>query len=192
MLASTRAQNGDIERARAEFESMTQPVDREWSARKVAFARVALGDIARHEGNLDEAARQYEGAAVTIDDAPFVAPQFRAMILASMAHLEVDRGDPAAAGLLAEEAVEHALEAKDMPVLARVGVSVAAMWAGLGDEIRAAQVLGACEQLRGAPDLHNADIARLGRRLHGDACAAAYAHGRDLDRKAAIDQVRRR
>ncbi len=73
---------------------------------------------------------------------------------------------------------------------------MAAVHAHVGDHSAAALVLGAAEQLRGAPDVLNPDLVVLGpllRKAMGDAAYdAAHAKGRGLDRASAIDQVRRR
>ncbi|MFJ2029040.1 AfsR/SARP family transcriptional regulator [Streptosporangium sp. NPDC087985] len=196
MLAGARAQQGDVERARAELLAMTEPTERQWSHRNVASARLALGDLARREGDLDEAARQYGAAMTGIERISFVAPQFHALILQAMVHLAVERDDPVTAERRLAEAVDWALAGKDMPVLARVGVAAAALRAHRGDLTGAAETLGAAERLRGAPDGFNPEITRLARRLRdglGDAAyATAHARGRALDRAAALDQVRRR
>lgn len=78
-------------------------------------------------------------------------------------------------------------------MLARVGVAVAESRVLGGDAAFAARTLGAAEQLRGAPDAFNPDVARLSAWLRaelGDAYDAAYAAGRGLDRPAALKLVR--
>ncbi|MEV0756123.1 BTAD domain-containing putative transcriptional regulator [Streptosporangium sp. NPDC050280] len=195
-LAGARAQQGDVDRARAELLAMTRPGERRWSQRNVAFAHLALGDLDRRAGDLDGAERHYEAAATGIEEIGFVAPQFRALILRAMAHLAVDRGDLVAAERWVTEATDWAVEGKDMPVLAHVGVAAAALRAHEGDLAGAAETLGVAERLRGAPDRFNLEIAGLIRRLRdelGDAAYdAAHARGMALDRAAALDQVRRR
>ncbi|MCG5219396.1 BTAD domain-containing putative transcriptional regulator [Streptosporangium soli] len=193
-LASVRIRQGDMAKARAELLEMIEPGERRFAARNIAFARLSLGDLARIDGDLDEAADQYERASHLIEESSFVAPQFRALVLAARAHLAVDRGDPEAAGRLAVRGVEYALETKDMPVVAKLSVAVSARWACLGEFRTAAVALGAAEQLRGAPDRFNPDVARLIDRLRaelGDAAfTAAYAHGSGLSRADALAQVK--
>jgi predicted ATPase/DNA-binding SARP family transcriptional activator len=193
-LATARVNQGDVERARAEMLEIAESDARGWPAREVSFARLSLGDLARHEGNLDEATRQYGLATTALMSAPIVAPQFRALILSSEAHLAASLGDLETAERQVEEAIGLALEVKDMPVLARVGVAAATLWACRGDATRAAETLGATEQLRGAADRFNPDIARLVERLHGElgdaSYEAAYAGGRDAGRVGALARVR--
>ncbi|GAA3412092.1 hypothetical protein GCM10018952_23460 [Streptosporangium vulgare] len=192
-LAMARMSQGDTERARAELWEMTKPGSYDWSERNVAFARLGLGDMARHEGDLGEAALQYDAARTALDRMPFVAPQFRALFLSAMAYLAIELDDPATAGQRIRQAFAKALEAKDMPVVARVGVTAATLRARLGDAAGAAESLGAAEVLRGAPD-HHLDATRLVLRLReelGDAgYEARHGHGRGLDREAALDRVR--
>jgi predicted ATPase/DNA-binding SARP family transcriptional activator len=193
-LASARIRQGDVARARADLLKMTEPRDCERSARNIAFARLSLGDLARMDGDFDEAADHYAQASAIVEEALFVARQFRALVLASIGHLAIDRGDLVTAGRTAGQGVALALETKDMPITAKLGVLVASVWAARGDSRRAAKLLGATEQLRGAPDRHNPDVVRLADRLRtdlGDVYEEAHAHGRGLDRAAALALVQR-
>ncbi|AWS47453.1 BTAD domain-containing putative transcriptional regulator [Streptosporangium sp. 'caverna'] len=193
-LATVRVNKGDVDRARAEMQEIAESDAQGWPAREVSFARLGLGDLARHEGDLDEAARQYGMATTALANAPVIAPQFRALILSSEANLAADLGDLETAERRIDEAIGLALEVKDMPVLARVGVTAAMLRACRGDAAQAAKTLGATEQLRGASDRFNPDIVRLVERLRGElgdaSYEAAYTGGRDLDRAGALACVR--
>ncbi|GAB2957884.1 BTAD domain-containing putative transcriptional regulator [Saccharothrix stipae] len=194
LLATAHVQVGEVARARADCLALTRPTAQPWSARAVAFARLVLGDLARYEGDLAEAERQYEAALTSIVDEPLVVPQFHARIMTSHAHLAVERGDRQEAADAIGAAVEHAMSAKDMPVLAAVAVAEAARHTHHGNPTHAAKVLGAAEQLRGAPDARNPEVARLAARLRADVGDAAYdlayATGVALDRADAIALVR--
>ncbi|MFD9739598.1 BTAD domain-containing putative transcriptional regulator [Umezawaea sp. NPDC059074] len=196
LLAGARSHHGDPEGARAEYEDIARPRKGVLTDHSVAFAHLALGDLDRMAGDLDAAERHYAVSSAVLDEWTVIAPQLRALALASTALLAVRRDDPATAGALLEEAVEHAVSAKDMPVLAKIGVAVAALRDHGGDPVGAARLLGVAEQLRGAPDPLNPDVVRLTTalrdRLGGAAYDAAHAEGRALDRAAAVDQVRRR
>ncbi|MFJ6673518.1 BTAD domain-containing putative transcriptional regulator [Actinosynnema sp. NPDC091369] len=194
LLATARVQRGDVARARADCLALTKPTPRPWAARGVAFARLVLGDLARYEGDLAEAERQYEAAGAALERQPLVVPQFHARILTSHAHLAVERGDRDAAAAAIGTAFEHAMSAKDMPVLAHVAVAAAAVHARFGNPTDAAKALGAGERLRGAPDSRNPEVVRLADRLRADVGDAAYdlayATGVALDRIDAIALVR--
>ncbi|GAA0968995.1 BTAD domain-containing putative transcriptional regulator [Acrocarpospora macrocephala] len=196
-LAQVRAQKGDVARARAELEEMAVHDMREWTVRNVVFARLGLGDIARWLGDLDEAARQYDLAVAEVtglNEMRLLAPQFRALILTSRAHLAVEMGDLEAAAELVDQAANLTMIAKDMPVLARVGVAAAAVQARRGEPARGAVTLGATEQLRGAADRLNTEVVRvsghLATVLGETAYGRAYANGVALARADAIAQVR--
>ncbi|MEU6149150.1 BTAD domain-containing putative transcriptional regulator [Actinosynnema sp. NPDC047251] len=187
-LAWIHALLGDVERAKEEGRRLSRPSPGPWSARGAAFARVMLGDLARYEGDLAEAGRQYETASVLLSEAPFVVPQFVALMRAAHAQLAVARGEPATE--LVREGAEQAQLSQDMPVLARVAVAGAAVRLSEGDSSAAATLLGAAEQLRGAPDALHLDVVRLSEKLRADlgdaAFDLAYASGRAMDRETAI------
>lgn len=164
------------------------------------FARISLGDLARYDGDLEEAARQYDAAWVDLGRAPQEAPLSRAMLRCAMGHLAVARGELGAAQRQFGEALALAVEAPDMPMAAMMGVGVARLQLGHGNTRRAAQVLGAADALRGAPDRFNPDVVRLVEELRGELGErdheASYGYGRGLDRTDALAlieaQVRRR
>jgi hypothetical protein len=152
------------------------------------YARVALGDLARYDGDLDEAARQYAAADDDLSRAPFDDWLLRAMVRCAMGHLAVASGELGAAQHYLAEAFASAVEMPDIPLAAR-----------FGDAGRAAEVLGATHALRGAPDAFNPDVTWLAAKLR-DALGertyqAAYARGSGLDRGGALAliqaQVRR-
>ncbi|MER6951142.1 BTAD domain-containing putative transcriptional regulator [Nonomuraea sp. NPDC000554] len=193
-LATCYLCKGDVRQARAELMRMVEAGEHEMAARNVSFARLGLGDLARLEGDLDEAARQYAHAHELMGDASFIAPQFRALMLVARAHLAVALADPATAAAQVARAVALALKAMDMPVVGRIGVASAAVAAADGDPRRAAVLLGMAHGLRGAPDMLNPDIARLAERLRAtlgpDEYGKAYDEGRDADREQALALVR--
>ncbi|PSL57510.1 putative ATPase [Saccharothrix carnea] len=194
LMATAHLQSGDLERARAQCLALTKPTPQPWSARGVAFARLVLGDIARYQGDLADAERQYEAARAAVADQPLVIPQFHAVILTSCAHFAVERGDHEAAVTAIGTARDQAMSVKDMPVLAKVAVAGAAVHAHFGNPTDAARLLGVAEHLRGAPDARNPEVTRLAARLRADVGDAAYdlayATGVALDRADAIALVR--
>ncbi|MES9537970.1 BTAD domain-containing putative transcriptional regulator [Actinomadura sp. NPDC000600] len=197
MLAVARARSGDAVRARDELTAMTAP-GAGTPARHLVSARLALGDLARHAGAVDEAREQYAAAARELDRLP---PhfQFRSLLEGGKAHLAIGRDDPDAARRHLREALALAADAPDMPVAAVAGYAVARLAAGDSPE-RAAETLGAASVLRGAPDAFNPDVVRVAGRLRetlGErAYRAAYDRGRSRDVPGALallnDQLRRR
>jgi MalT-like TPR region len=199
-LADARRRKGEVERARADLLELVTPGMGTASAWSLVYARVALGDLARYDGDLDEAARQYATADDALSWAPFDAWLLRAMVQCAMGQLAVANGELEAAQRHLAEALAAAVEAPDMPLVAVVSVGVARLELARGDVGRAAEVLGAAHALRGAPDAFNPDVARLAQELRDEwgerAYQAAYARGHGLDRGGALAliqaQVRRR
>jgi hypothetical protein len=72
-------------------------------------------------------------------------------------------------------------------------VTLAEVAANAGDPAGAATMLGAAARLRGADDPTNCEIVRLTERLTlelgADRFAALYAHGKALERDAAIERL---
>jgi len=168
--------------------------------RHVVLARITLGNAARQDGDLDEAARAFDAARGDLDLVPFPESVFGAMLETGMGHLAIAADDLEAAGRHLETGLALALEAPDMPLVALVSVGVARLALRRGSPDEAAEVLGAAHALRGAPDAFNPDVTRLAEDLRctlGErAYEAAYAAGRGLDRAGALArveaQVRRR
>ncbi|MBB5782207.1 hypothetical protein [Nonomuraea jabiensis] len=193
--ATILVRKGDVERARAVLRGLIDaPEGRQTPARNVAFAHAELGHLARHEKDLPAAGRHYAAACHVMGDTTAIAPQFRTLLLVGRAHLAVAAHDHETAARHAEAAAELVVAASDMPVLARVAVAVAELCAARGDLLAGATTLGAAEQLRGAPDAANPDVARVAARLRDDlgeeAFAAAFARGRALDRARAVELAR--
>lgn len=190
-LAHLRLAQGGVATARAELRAIMESAEREGSVMNVATARLVLGDVAREEGDHDEAATQYAAAAAVIDDAPFVPPQDRVLLLCSMAALAIARNDTPTAHRQIRQAIGYALEANAISALAGAAVASAALWAHCGEASAAARMVGAAERLRGASDPFDPEVTQLEGRLRrelGDAAyEAAHAQGRALDREAAME-----
>ena len=187
-LASIRAHT-DPAQARADLTAYIGQ-QHDSSGRDVAFAQLVLSDLARFEGDHAEAGRLLADGLAGLEEAPMVAPQFRAMGLACAAHLAVARGRFDEAAPMITEAIGYAMKAADMPVVARVALATVDLDATTGDPALAAEVLGAADALRGTRDLASLDAERLSRLLRealGETgFAAAYAKGHGRDRQGAL------
>lgn len=189
-LATARTKRGDTERARAELAEMLRPGHAAGSTRELLFARIALGTLNRYAGDLEGAARQYEAAREELARLPSASPLFRAVLEAALAHQAVAQGDPAGAARHAAESFRLAASIPDMPVVAQAAVAAARLRMHGGDAEAAAELLGAADVLRGAPDAYNPDVVRLtadlvavlGERGHTE----SYERGLALDRTAAL------
>ncbi|WP_198347875.1 BTAD domain-containing putative transcriptional regulator [Plantactinospora sp. KBS50] len=189
-LAGARARAGDVAAARADLRRFVTDEAAAQDGRATTYALVMLGDIARQEGALDEAAGHLAEADRRLSALTLAAPQFHGLLLVATAHLALARGDLATARRYVLRAVEGGTAARDMPALATVTVGMVAIAAAEDRLELAAELLGTSDSLRGWPDLSNADAQALAERLRaklGDqAYAAAYARGHDRSRAEAL------
>src|SRR5690606_37966277 len=184
--AGVRARRGEVGRARAELRELLETEPK--AAVHAGFIFFSLAEIARCEGDLDEAAELYRKASTEFaDDAP---TQFQVLVGVGQAHVALARDDLSTAESYLPTALATAHRLTDMPVLARTAVALAELWLRRGSPERAAAVLGASEVLRGGPDLLSADLDRLATAaraaLGAAAYEAAYARGRSCDRTRAL------
>ncbi|WP_432829898.1 ATP-binding protein [Dactylosporangium sp. CA-092794] len=190
-MAVLRRHTEGPEVARAQLRALAD--DRGCAARDVSQVMLELGHLARADGDLDEAERCYAEAWRLQERSAPVAPQYKAVVLAGRAEVDVARGehDRGRAGLA--EAMALTLGARDMPVAGRLAVAVAGLTRALGDPERAAAILGAAERLAGTRDAANTDwtarLAALRAELGDAAFDAALARGRSLPRAEALELV---
>ncbi|WP_051393131.1 BTAD domain-containing putative transcriptional regulator [Glycomyces arizonensis] len=207
VAAGARLMEGRVDAARAELEAIVDDAESEGehpqAGRQVLYAHLALGDLARSEHRLDDADAHYEAAEWPIGSqsrrSSAIPPQWRVLAARARALLTIARGDTGAAASFLDEAVANALEAMDMPVVAKAAVAAAALLAAEGRDAEAAALLGAADRLRGAPDRSDLDAVRveeaLRERLGAAAFEAAAGAARAGDRESALallDQTRRR
>lgn len=112
--------------------------------------------------------------------------------LGTAAAVEAFAGDPAQAAADLAVAYPAARGTHDMPILAEVGLAVAALALVVADPAEAAALVGAAARVRGAADPTGPLVARLTTTLRdrlGDAFDAAYDAGWALDHVAAIERL---
>ncbi|MFJ8577828.1 AfsR/SARP family transcriptional regulator [Micromonospora sp. NPDC093277] len=200
MLAVALIWHGDLTRARDELRALVAPAARPVASRYLVLAHIWLGHLARYDGALDEAAREYDRARANLDRITFDAAVYRAMHLCASAQLAVARGTEEAAWEQLAAAFAIATDLGYAPVLAEIGVAAAAACLASGEAESAAELLGAASALHRGPDSFHPDATELGRRLTGalggDVHAVAVERGRSRDRADALAligaQVRRR
>ncbi|MGX6449015.1 ATP-binding protein, partial [Patulibacter sp. S7RM1-6] len=175
-LADVRWRRGDLQGAREYARRARDATD--VGGVESAFAGAFLARITWLLGHEDEAHELTAAALRTLDRVPRGRPErghIQAAVRSSAVLIAVDEGDLDAAREHLRVAYPAALETEDQPIIARVGVAVAAVASGLGDAAAAAEILGAAARLRGAEDRTHPDIARLAARLRGTLGDAAYA-----------------
>ncbi|TDD30162.1 helix-turn-helix domain-containing protein [Actinomadura sp. KC06] len=205
MLAVARARSGDVRRARDELTAMIAP-GAGTQARHLVSVRLALGDLARHAGDADEAREHYGAAGRELGRVPSY-PQYGSLYETGMAQLAIGAGHLDAARGHLRKALDLAVDGPDMPIAAVAGIAIARLRAhaepeaaASADAEAAAEVLGAASVLRGAPDAFNPDVVlvtrSLRRTLGERAFRAAYDRGGRLDVPGVLalleDQLRRR
>ncbi|GAA2326874.1 BTAD domain-containing putative transcriptional regulator [Dactylosporangium salmoneum] len=190
-MAALRRHTEGTEAARAALRGFVEDVTQ--SARDVSHAMLVLGHLERAAGDLDEADRLYAEAWRLQQVSPVVAPQYKAILLAGRAEVDIARGEDDLARRRLAEAMTLALSARDMPVVGTLAVTLAGLTMALGDHARAAQQLGAAAQLAGARDAANADwtarLAALRAELGGPALETALARGTSMPRAEALELV---
>jgi predicted ATPase len=193
-LAMVDALRGRIDQARAELHRILDVNQRQGRVHLVVYSHLCLGHLARYDGDLDEAARSYDAGRRILIQRSLGMKQLEALLLTGSSNVRVDRGDLAHAEPDLVEAMDAAeSEAKDMPVLASVGVGIAYLGLVRDGAESAAELLGAADAIRGIDAVGDPDVQRLTTRLHrelGDRFEAARARGSRLGRKDAIARLR--
>ncbi|MEV8441871.1 BTAD domain-containing putative transcriptional regulator [Actinosynnema sp. NPDC051121] len=149
-----------------------------------ADLRVRLGDLDRAADLLDDAERGL------LDDTAFPAGHVRTLVGNARAALRLALGDLPSADKALREAYAAALATRELPALALVTVTTAALAETRGRPHESAMLLGTAARLRGTHDQTDPQIRELTRRgqatLGGEEFAAAYAKGWELDAKTAV------
>ncbi|WNV85634.1 BTAD domain-containing putative transcriptional regulator [Umezawaea sp. Da 62-37] len=155
-------------------------------AREASF-RLRLGDLDRARELLDTADRGPHGGATISGD------HVRTLIGTVRASLCLELGDPDGADRALTKAYTAALRTRDLPIMSLVAVNAAALAEAHGRHRESAVLLGAASRLLGAHDRTDPQVRALTRRgraaLGGDAFAAAYAEGWELDGRTAAAEV---
>ncbi|WP_027946627.1 ATP-binding protein [Amycolatopsis taiwanensis] len=185
-LAMMHAQQGRLEEARADLLAI---LDEGVPSTAEALTRLFLADLARHRGELTQAAAELDLAAGWLGDGGFND----ALLRLGQGHLALASNDLDAAGPRLREAFGLASSLPDMPMVAQVAVGVAELTLRRGAAGDAATVLGAAHALRNAAATGQLDVRRLSQELRTTlgptAYRDAYDQGRHLDRDAALAAV---
>jgi predicted ATPase/DNA-binding SARP family transcriptional activator len=193
-LAVIEALRGHTDQARAELLRILDVTQRQGRTHLEVYCHLFLGYLARCDGNLDEATRWYEMARESLQQRSLGIRQLDALLLTGLSHVSVDRGDLARAeSQLAEGLVAAEADAKDMPVIAHVGVGIANLSLSRDGAESATELLGAADAVRGIEATGDPDVQQLATRLRrelGDGYAATRARGAALSRADALARLR--
>jgi len=160
------------------------------------FADVAEAGIAAAMGDMAAARTLTDSVRSRIGSVSEFAPiagHLTALALAGSALVEVIDGKAGQAYDDLVIAMRAAVSTSDLPVVANVGVVVAALTELTGDASGAATMLGAAARLRGAADWGDLVVRRVVDRIRPvlgmEAFDAAYAAGLTADRDTAISML---
>ena len=197
--ADVALRRGDADRARALMLRARELAEQSGAPMEAVFMMSMLAEIERQTGNVDLARAMNESVLARIaamrPSHPVMA-HGRAVALALAARLRLDADDRADAVPMLQQAYEASEQTRDSPIMALVGVVVAAFaagGAGTQNAEAAAEVLGAAARLRGADDHTANEIVRLTAELRAalgdDGFETAYQRGKNLDRAAAFKRI---
>jgi predicted ATPase len=192
-LADLAMRRGDVDGAREQMALARQAAETTGSSIETVFTLSMTAVVEQEAGNRDEARRLNDEAMRRVSTIPKGHPVFghaRALMLNLATTFARIDGDLVEARRFAGDAYVAAVGTTDMPIVAAVGVAVAALLAAEGESERAARTLGAAAVMRGAEDPTSLDIVRVSADLTGAlgevAFRAAYDSGRAMDRDAAL------
>ena len=210
-IADVHLRRGDVTAGRASIAAARQVVDNIRRPEWVAVVEALASGFERVVGDLAAARRAQDTAdrvAADLLEGFFGYGHGRAIVNGAGAMLEIAEGNVAEAAGRIAIAYSAAIESRDLPLLALIGVGVSTLACAQGSFEDAATVLGAAARLRGADDPTGTDIvavrAAAQQALGIESFEKAYAAGRSLDRPAAqrrldpallqlpVDQARRR
>ncbi|MEH3052663.1 MAG: hypothetical protein PGN13_01450 [Patulibacter minatonensis] len=194
-LADLAYRRGDIEAALRFARSASDGAD--LSSPEWAMAGAGLSRVLWSAGEHDEARTVIDSALATLDETsdlerPGIG-HMHALVKGAASMIALDDGRAAEAADHLTGAYPAAVGSQDHPIVALIGVAVAALALHHDRPRDAAEILGAAAGLRGAEDPTNTDIARLTTRLRealgAPAFAAAFEDGRGLARADAIARI---
>jgi predicted ATPase/DNA-binding SARP family transcriptional activator/tetratricopeptide (TPR) repeat protein len=189
------AMTGDFTKARAILQRGRDSAERIAERGDAAGGSIWLSEIARHEGDLDEARAHLDRAFALIEPRRARADfgTSAALAYSKRGCLAEQEGDLAGAAVWHEKALRALDRLVAMPIDRLVGTLVhgfAALAAARGDHVRAAELLGGAHTLQGVPETWSLEIDRTTASavdaLGQAAFDAAYERGRGLTREQAL------
>lgn len=192
-LANELALHGERDAAEELLRDALRAAERHGAPETLAAIHHQLGEFARREGDRTEAIRRLARAEdLTVHSMTEGPPQFPAMIFASRGLLEAQTGDLEAAREWHRQALEFAARSMDNPIIALVLMGHADLAERDGDPVRAVELLGIGDGLRGMRDLSIPDAARLETSLRTtlgqEDFTTSYERGKATDLDAALAQ----
>ncbi len=189
-LARMRLLTGDRSAAASALAEARETAERFNQPAQAAIVEVGYAGLARADGDLAEAERRLRGVILQSSVGGFGPLQLHGMVAAALGVVVVARGGFTEARELLAQALAYGRRSRDVPVIADVVASWAALAEGEGDLIGSARIVGLTAAVRGLPLPPVGDAAELAARLRGElgdtAFTAAYDDGARLDREGAV------
>ena len=199
-MGLARARSGDVEGARADLERGVRIAERIGEHDDQAKGYLALAELARQGGQLDQA-RQFLERALAITEPLLRRPGMSTVAISAYSKLgclHEQQGDMAGAARWHAKAMGLAAGSPEIflpnhPSLAELVEGFAALAAARGEPGRAAELLGLAHTLHGFRNAASLEVARTAAAatdaLGAEAFGAAYAAGRGLTRDDAVALV---
>ena len=199
-MGLARARSGDVDGARADLERGVRIAERIGEHDDEAKGYLALAELARQGGQLDQA-RQFVERALQITEPLLRRPGMTTVAMSAYSKLgclHEQQGDTAGAARWHAKAMGLAAGSPEIflpnhPSLAELVEGFAALAAARGEPGRAAELLGLAHTLHGFRDAASLEVARTAAAataaLGAEAFDAAYAAGRGLTRDDAVALV---
>ncbi|MBK1784379.1 AAA family ATPase [Prauserella sp. ASG 168] len=182
---------GSRERAEADFVESELLARRLGTREIAASARGGLGDLARLDGDLAEAARLCEQALADCPSGLFGFDEVRANLEVSLGRIAEASGEYAEARRRFRDAARSGLGRSDVLVAALAAEGLAAVSLAEGDAAGAARLLGAGTAVRGGAIAADPDVERVASgakaALGETGFAAAHAAGLALSQREALE-----
>jgi predicted ATPase/DNA-binding SARP family transcriptional activator len=192
-LALTHARAGDLAAAERELAVADGIAEAIGSNELRVYVLLTRSQIARWQGNLDEAGRLADAGFEMFESSWPPFEQFYALLLAARGHVSVEMGDLGGAHDWYQRSLEVAVKTRDRPVIARAVELLAAIAGAEGDPERSATLLGQAAALRGIGDEADPDVLRVraaARAALGDeGFALAYERGTAWRRENLVEAL---
>ncbi|WP_433462909.1 BTAD domain-containing putative transcriptional regulator [Spirillospora sp. CA-128828] len=147
---------GERDRAEAMLHAALRDPDGLRGQEETVALHYQLGELARRSGDTAGALRRLSHADELTENLSD-PPHFRAMVLCARAQLDMAIGAMGEATARLDEALRCAVRTRDYPIVSQVLAGHAERARVLGDPVRAAELLGTADALRGTRDLSLAD-----------------------------------
>ncbi|HEX6467447.1 MAG TPA: AAA family ATPase, partial [Streptosporangiaceae bacterium] len=179
---------GERDRAQRLIDQAARSAERSGEPEVLAYVNMMLGEFARQQGDYDEARLRYDRAWEVA--AGLTGPgHMPSIIAAGRGQLVAAEGDLEASRRWRAEALSVAVSTMDGPVIAVAVSGFADLAWRQGDPAGAAELLGAADRVRGAPDLSVPDVVRLIEALEEELGGAGYAEAYERGGRLTLDDV---